>query len=84
MLNTKQTEEFKRNYPNIIKVMIEEKLSIREMARRLNMPKTTLHRNLDKQKEILDINTLKRFNSLLENNKKTTSLGKGKKRKKEI
>ena len=84
MLNTKQTEEFKRNYPNIIKVMIEEKLSIREMARRLNMPKTTLHRNLDKQKELLDINTLKRFNSLLENNKKTTSLGKGKKRKKEI
>lgn len=64
--------------------MIAEKLSIREMARRLNVPKTTLHRNLAKQKAQMDLATLEMFVNLLETNKKTTSKGKGKKQKEGI
>ena len=51
-------------------------MSIRELAKKYNISKSKLHRELTKAKVNLDNDTLVNFNNLLESNKK-----KGKKKK---
>lgn len=62
---------YNKNYNNVIKIMIEKKLSIREMAKILGMPKSTLHVRLQRAKINLMEDEQEIFNNLLMNNKNT-------------
>ena len=61
---------YNKNYNNIIKMMIEKKLSIREMAKIIGIPKSTLHVRLQKMKYNITEEEQENFNNLLINNKK--------------
>lgn len=61
---------YNKNYNNIIKMMIEKKLSIREMAKIIGIPKSTLHVRLQKMKYNITEEEQESFNNLLINNKK--------------
>lgn len=61
---------YNKNYKNIIKIMIDNKLSIREMAKIIGMPKSTLHLKLQKIKFNLLEEEQENFNNLLIDNKK--------------
>lgn len=54
----------------VIKKMIKEKKSIREMARELEMPKSTLYKEIVKNKEKISKRRLKQLEKLFEENKK--------------
>ena len=59
----------KRNYLEIIKTMIDKKLSIREMASLLGMKKSTLHNRLQETKKLLSPQDYDNFVALLNSNK---------------
>lgn len=62
---------YNKNYNNVIKIMIEKKLSIREMAKIIGMPKSTLHVRIQRAKTSLDEDDQQLFDKLLINNKNT-------------
>lgn len=57
-------------YEEIIKEMLDNNMSIRDLAKKYNISKSKLHRELTKAKVNLDNDTLVKFNNLLESNKK--------------
>lgn len=58
-----------KKYIGIIKKMLEERMSIREMAKRIGMPKSTLHAKLQIARKSLDEETSSHFDNLLISNK---------------
>lgn len=60
---------YNKNYNNVIKIMIERKLSIREMAKIIGMPKSTLHVRVQRAKISMSEEEQELFNNLLINNK---------------
>ena len=60
----------------VIKKMINEKMTIRDMAKQLKMSKSTLHRRITRIKSELDFGLYYELNGLFENNKKKNQFNK--------
>lgn len=60
----------KRNYVFLMESMVETQMSIRELSRATNIPRSTLHRNLIKVLAIVDDELAMKFIELLNKNTK--------------
>ena len=58
------------DFQEIVLKMVKENMSIREMAKKLNISKSTLHRKITQIKGDLGLNLYCELNQLFENNKK--------------
>ena len=58
----------KRNYVFLMESMVETQMSIRELSRATNIPRSTLHRNLMKVLAIVDDELAIKFIKLLDKN----------------
>lgn len=58
------------DFQEVVLKMVKEKKSIREMAKELNISKSTLHRRITKIKGEIGLNLCCELNELFESNKK--------------